>query len=253
MIKFAIFQQTCQCALGYLTSTAEPFVPHEYGIAAWARTIRYGEILAARWMQNVGIDVAWITDDSKGIGGALAIASTLGPGNSYVGNISQVAPVPIGMDTMHFSVPETIAAQSLYWVIVPLFQYLAVMVLADTFQYFTHRAFHENKWLYSEHAPCHCQTSTKLKVMTEHIHSMHHEIYVPYAYGAFYNHPLETIPIDMIGFPICLAICGLNNRQSTIFGAVWTFKTVVDHCGYDFPYNPCNIVCPNSVLFHDLQ
>lgn len=82
---------------------------------------------------------------------------------------------------------------------------------------------------------------------------MHHEIYVPYAYGAFYNHPLETIPIDMIGFPICLGIAGLDNRQSAFFGAIWTFKTVVDHCGYDFPYNPCNIVCPNSVLFHDLQ
>jgi hypothetical protein len=28
---------------------------------------------------------------------------------------------------------------------------------------------------------------------------------------------------------------------------------VVDHCGYDLPYNPCNIICPHSVLFHDLQ
>lgn len=82
---------------------------------------------------------------------------------------------------------------------------------------------------------------------------MHHDIYVPYAYGAFYNHPLETIPIDMVLFPMCLAIAQLDNRQATIFGAIWTFKTVVDHCGYDFPYNPCNIVCPHSVLFHDLQ
>ena len=82
---------------------------------------------------------------------------------------------------------------------------------------------------------------------------MHHNIYVPYAYGAFYNHPLETIPIDMILFPICIAIAKLDNRQAAIFGAIWTFKTVVDHCGYDLPYNPCNIVCPHSVLFHDLQ
>ena len=82
---------------------------------------------------------------------------------------------------------------------------------------------------------------------------MHHDIYVPFAYGAFYNHPLETIPIDGIGFPYCLSIARLDNRQAAFFGAIWTFKTVVDHCGYDFPYNPCNVVCPNSVLFHDLQ
>ena len=90
-------------------------------------------------------------------------------------------------------------------------------------------------------------------IYLEHIHSMHHDINVPFAYGAFYNHPLETIPIDGIGFPICLMIAGLNNRQAALFGAIWTFKTVVDHCGYDFPYNPCNIVCPQSALFHDLQ
>lgn len=91
------------------------------------------------------------------------------------------------------------------------------------------------------------------RYFTEHIHSMHHDIYVPFAYGAFYNHPLETIPIDGIGFPACLAMARLDNRQSALFGAIWTFKTVVDHCGYDFPYNPCNIVCPHSVRFHDLQ
>lgn len=82
---------------------------------------------------------------------------------------------------------------------------------------------------------------------------MHHDIYVPFAYGAFYNHPLETIPIDGILFPLCLSIAQLDNQQSAIFGAIWTFKTVVDHCGYDFPWNPCNIVCRDSVRFHDLQ
>lgn len=87
----------------------------------------------------------------------------------------------------------------------------------------------------------------------ENVHSLHHDVYVPYAYGAYYNHPLESIPIDSIGYPLCLWAAGMNNRQATLFGGLWTFKSVIDHCGYDFPWNPCNLICPDSVLFHDLQ
>lgn len=149
---------------------------------------------------------------------------------------------------------NVVIAKLIYWVLVPLFQYAAAMVLADTMQYFTHRVFHVNRWLYSNplNAPNH-QAPPCADCFTEHVHSMHHDIYVPFAYGAFYNHPLETIPIDGVLFPMCLSIARLDNRQAAFFGIIWTFKTVVDHCGYDIPYNPCNIVCPNSVLYHDLQ
>lgn len=43
----------------------------------------------------------------------------------------------------------------------------------DAWQYAMHRAFHENKFLY------------------RNFHSHHHRLYVPYAYGALYNHPVE--------------------------------------------------------------
>jgi len=155
VIKFALFQQACQCTLGYLTSGAEQYVPHEYGIAAWAQTIRYGEILAAQWMRYAGVDVTWIMNESKGHGLAPAAAFLRDTHNSHAGNFSQVQQAPTGVETTNISAFELIIAGSIYWIIVPLLQYLAVMIVADTFQYFTHRAFHVNRWLYSKHARSH--------------------------------------------------------------------------------------------------
>ncbi|CAL8580637.1 Sphingolipid C4-hydroxylase sur2 [Xanthoria parietina] len=235
VIKFALIQQAAQCTLGYLMADdSEQFVSPEYATASWAQRFRYMRAIIQRsvpYMSNLWL---WTGYGTKGSGNASPAGvwqDALGDllGNTTRGlDTSRIGPAP-------FTPQEVMFAKAMYWVLVPLFQYVAAMVLADTFQYFTHRAFHVNKWLY------------------KHVHAMHHDIYVPFAYGAFYNHPLETIPIDGIGFPYCLSIAGLDNRQAAFFGAIWTFKTVVDHCGYDFPYNPCNIVCPNSVLFHDLH
>lgn len=57
----------------------------------------------------------------------------------------------------------------------------------------------------------------------------------------------------MLGFPVCLAMAGLNTRESTLFATLWTIKIVMDHCGYDFPYSPWNLMTPHAPLFHDLH
>lgn len=44
-----------------------------------------------------------------------------------------------------FTARELIFAKTIYWVLIPMMQYILAMVLADMFQYFTHRAFHVNK------------------------------------------------------------------------------------------------------------
>merc|ERR1712000_358885 len=53
--------------------------------------------------------------------------------------------------------------------------------MLDTYQYWTHRLFHRNKFLY------------------RHFHSVHHELTVPYAFGALYNHPVEGLCMDTVG------------------------------------------------------
>ncbi|KAL8664071.1 MAG: hypothetical protein Q9202_003363 [Teloschistes flavicans] len=235
VIKFALIQQAAQCILGYLTADdTERFLSPEYAVILWAQRLRNVQMVSSQWTHYAANTVLWIIYGPDFSEPTFRKSIVEAPLKYLVGSATWSFVDP-SHDPVPFSAMEMSIAKTMYWILHPLFQFVFAMVLADTFQYFTHRAFHVNKWLY------------------KNVHSMHHDIYVPFAYGAFYNHPLETIPIDGIGFPMCLWLAGLNSRQAALFGAIWTFKTVVDHCGYDFPYNPCNIVCPNSVLFHDLH
>lgn len=256
VVKFALIQQAGQILLGYwMADASEVFHSDHYSVAAWALTIRRIQVFLVHSIHYFGFASVSAAQTSAGTEAVFASSVIQESVGACLHNSSQAAYVGCTAAAASFTRWEWASAELVYWIIVPVVQYVTAMALADSFQYFTHRAFHVNKWLYSKlgsingnlHA---CRSDTTL---TEHIHSMHHDVYVPFAYGAFYNHPLETIPIDSIGFPICLSLAGLNNRQAALFGAIWTFKTVVDHCGYNFPYNPCNIICPNSVLFHDLQ
>ena len=150
VIKFALIQQVAQCLLGYLTAATEPFVPHDYGIALWAQKIRYIGIIVRELTRHAGLDMKWIITDSQDYGVAYTAAFAQDIWSSHISNLSQVVAEHTDGPTANFSAWEILTASLLYWVLVPLFQYISAMVLADTFQYFTHRAFHVNKWLYSK-------------------------------------------------------------------------------------------------------
>lgn len=152
VVKFALFQQACQCILGYLTAGPDHSVPHEYAIAVWVQKIGYSQVLATKWMRHAGIDITRIVSESTKYGSSYVGAFLQDTPSSNMGNFSQVVHAPTGMEGVYFSSWETGAAKGIYWVLVPLLQYVSAMVLADTFQYFTHRAFHVNKWLYSKFA-----------------------------------------------------------------------------------------------------
>ncbi|KAJ6811748.1 sphinganine C4-monooxygenase 1-like [Iris pallida] len=91
-------------------------------------------------------------------------------------------------------------------------QFMIGMVVIDTWQYFMHRYMH-NKFLY------------------KHIHSKHHSLVVPYAFGALYNHPLEGLILDTIGGVLSFLLSGMTPRTSIFFFSFATIKTVDDHCG----------------------
>ncbi|CAN0923666.1 Sphinganine C4-monooxygenase 1 [Linum grandiflorum] len=82
-----------------------------------------------------------------------------------------------------------------------------------------HRYMHQNKFLY------------------KHIHSQHHRLVVPYAYGALYNHPVE----------------GMSPRASIFFFSFATLKTVDDHCGLWLPGNPFHLFFKNNTAYHDIH
>ncbi|KAI8343331.1 fatty acid hydroxylase superfamily-domain-containing protein [Chlamydoabsidia padenii] len=126
-------------------------------------------------------------------------------------------------------------ANALHWMILPGFQFLAAMVIMDTHQYFLHRLFHLNKFLY------------------KHFHSHHHRLYVPYAFGALYNHPVEGFLLDSLGATLAFELTRMTPRMSMIFFTFSTLKTVDDHCGYYLPWNPLQFLFRNNVKYHDIH
>lgn len=123
----------------------------------------------------------------------------------------------------------------IYWWAIPTIQLLFAFFVIDTWQYFLHRLFHTNKFLY------------------KHLHSWHHRLYVPYAFGALYNHPLEGLILDTIGAVFAQHLALLSLRQATFLFTFSTLKTVDDHCGYSFPFDPFQMFFSNTADYHDIH
>ncbi|KAI7955884.1 hypothetical protein MJO29_007283 [Puccinia striiformis f. sp. tritici] len=122
-----------------------------------------------------------------------------------------------------------------YWWGLPILQFLWASFVLDTWQYFWHRAFHINQFLY------------------KHIHSVHHRLYCPYSYGALYNHPLEGFILDTLGAVIAHWASGMSVRQATLLFGISTAKTVDDHCGLALPYDPFQHLFGNNAAYHDIH
>ncbi|KAG2011529.1 sphingosine hydroxylase [Coprinopsis cinerea AmutBmut pab1-1] len=167
----------------------------------------------------------WLADDNK----------TLVDHPASIQNIaSQIRPV---LSLFGFADPIRLlqVAEFVYWWAIPTFQLLAAMFIIDTWQYFLHRAMHVNKFLY------------------RHFHSWHHRLYVPYAFGALYNHPIEGFVLDTLGAAMAEYLTGMSTRQAMVLFSVSTFKTVDDHCGYNFPWDPLQLVTGNNADYHDIH
>ncbi|KAF1844341.1 uncharacterized protein K460DRAFT_288296 [Cucurbitaria berberidis CBS 394.84] len=130
---------------------------------------------------------------------------------------------------------ELATASFAYWYAIPAMQFAAAIVIMDAWEYMLHRAMHMNKWLYVT------------------FHSRHHRLYVPYAYGALYNHPLEGFALDTLGAGISYLLTGMTMRQSMFFFTLSTVKTVTDHGGYAFPFDPFHWLFPNNAAYHDIH
>jgi sphinganine C4-monooxygenase len=91
------------------------------------------------------------------------------------------------------------------------------------------------------------------KFLYRHIHSWHHRLYVPYAFGAQYNHPIEGFLLDSLGSAVAEALAGLTTRQATLLFAISALKTVDDHCGWKLPFDPLQLVTGNNADYHDIH
>ncbi|KAJ6474585.1 sphingosine hydroxylase [Mycena vitilis] len=126
-------------------------------------------------------------------------------------------------------------AYFVYWWGIPLIQYLVAIFAIDTWQYFLHRYMHVNKFMY------------------RHFHSWHHRLYAPYAFSALYNHPVEGFLLDSLGTVVAESLSGMSTRQAALLFSIATLKTVDDHCGYRFPFDPLQLMSNNNADYHDIH
>ncbi|KAL9123884.1 MAG: hypothetical protein Q9217_006731 [Psora testacea] len=195
------------------------------GIYNWAGRIRRLRNLVSMLLNILGIDAKGLAGAVRGISEGLAQVFT---GDLYL--FGQVLEKNPGITPL-----EVLLAKTIFHIGIPALQYFVALAVVDTWIYFTHRLCHINKTLYRI------------------VHARHHLLYISYAYGAVYAHPLESLFLDIVSFVLANAIAQLTPRQSMLFGSFAVIKTISDHCGYVFPYDPFLAVNANGAKFHDLH
>ncbi|KAL8750655.1 MAG: hypothetical protein Q9184_006346 [Pyrenodesmia sp. 2 TL-2023] len=232
VVRDVVIQQVVQTAVGWLLGMTEPddLVGKEgYDVAVWARRIRITQKIVPRLLSLVGLDAVGIAKNLNGSHPVLAGAVMGGRYTTFQtksGTAGQVS---------GFTAWEMTLASTMYWYVVPALQYGVAILVVDTWQYFLHRAMHMNRWMYNT------------------FHSRHHRLYVPYAYGALYNHPFEGFLLDTLGAGIAYKVAGMNTRQGIWFFTGSTLKTVDDHCGYALPWDPLQRLTSNNAGYHDVH
>ncbi|KAG6841085.1 hypothetical protein C0991_001993 [Blastosporella zonata] len=139
----------------------------------------------------------------------------------------------VGKESLQAVDPDLV--YGVYWWAIPIFQFFAAMFIIDTWQYFLHRLMHANKFLYKQ------------------FHSVHHRLYVPYAFGSLYNHPVEGFLLDSLGAALAELLTGMSTRQAMLLFVFSTLKTVDDHCGYSLPFDPLQLMTGNNADYHDIH
>jgi sphinganine C4-monooxygenase len=246
-----IIQQVIQTVVGVslgLTEPAEVIGKESYDIAVWATRLRIAQRALPQLMGLVGLNAAAISKNLSGSHPMLAGALAGGKYPSLTVGLDVVSGAPVPA----FAAWEMFAASAIYWYMVPIIQFAVAIVFVDTWQYFLHRAMHVNKWLYSKWKPT-ISPAIRSDSSSATFHSRHHRLYVPYAYGALYNHPFEGFLLDTLGASLAYKAAGLTVRQGMCFFVGATFKTVDDHCGYALPWDPLQHLTGNNAGYHDIH
>ncbi|KAM0908941.1 hypothetical protein ACQ4PT_015125 [Festuca glaucescens] len=95
-------------------------------------------------------------------------------------------------------------------------QIAVAVVVFDAYRYAWHRLAHRNRFIY------------------RHLHSWHHRIVVPYAFGAIYGHPLEALIADTAGGSLAILASGLPSSPpgaTAVFLTLCTVQGIDNHCG----------------------
>ncbi|OAL44330.1 hypothetical protein IQ07DRAFT_248572 [Pyrenochaeta sp. DS3sAY3a] len=235
VLRDVIFQQIIQIIASFsLSIFDEPLTTGkaDYDVAWYAQKIRLAQRAVPTVLSAVGVDAVGLA--SK-ISSSQPILSSVLLGGKYPALLQTATVAGEQVSVPAFASWELAVASFVYWYGLPTIQFSAAVIIMDAWEYMLHRAMHMNKWLYVT------------------FHSRHHRLYVPYAYGALYNHPIEGFALDTLGAGLSYLITGMTMRQSMWFFTGSTIKTVLDHGGYAFPFDPTHWLFPNNAAYHDIH
>lgn len=236
VVRDVVIQQAVQTVVGLLLGMTEPddaTGKEEYDIAVWAQRIRLFQHWIPFLFSSLGLDAKGLATTFSTSHPHLAGALNGGqyPSLSTITCQTLNCPPP----TLGFAPWELTFASALYHYLIPVFQFALAILIVDTWQYFLHRLMHTSRYLYTT------------------FHSRHHRLYVPYAYGALYNHPFEGFLLDTLGTGLAFKVAGMTTRQGMVFFTGSTIKTVDDHCGYALPFDPLQRITGNNAGYHDVH
>ncbi|KAL9623014.1 MAG: hypothetical protein Q9160_002733 [Pyrenula sp. 1 TL-2023] len=236
VLRDVIIQQVVQTLFGVVMNSMDPEETtgrEHFDEAVWAQRIRLAQRFIPSILSVVGLDSMQM---AARLGGSYPMIAGALSGGLYP-SLLQKATSTTGEAALlpAFAAWEVFAAKAIYWVLIPLIQFTVAAFIVDTWQYFLHRWMHMNKWLYTT------------------LHSRHHRLYVPYAYGALYNHPIEGFLLDTLGTGLAYLATLMSTRQGLVFFSVSAIKTVDDHCGYAFPWDPLQCFTNNNAAYHDVH
>ncbi|OJJ48142.1 hypothetical protein ASPZODRAFT_92448 [Penicilliopsis zonata CBS 506.65] len=209
----------------------------QFYILRWASKLRILQHMLPSLLALFGVDsLAWsskVQATSPTLSAVLSGGDYTGLKNNATATGSLLAQsVPL---VQGFAPWEIVGGKALYYILVPAFQLWMCFFIADTWFYFGHRMMHNYKWLY------------------KNFHSMHHRLYITYAFGAVYSHPVEGFLVDTIAFTLGVVLSNLSIRQGMVFNVLATWKALVDHCGYALPWDPFELVTAADSKFHDVH
>lgn len=220
VFRDVVIQQVIQTAMGLTMAYFDPpemVGKEEYDVAVWAWRLRRVQQALPQLLMVLGIDGQALSSKYQH---SFPIMASVVSGTSFTNTLTTW---------------ELTAAKIIYWAVIPFLQFFVAIIWVDTWQYFLHRAMHMNRFLYNW------------------LHIRHHRLYVPYAYGALYNHPIEGFMLDTLGTGLAYLATGMSIRQGMWFFTCSTIKTVDDHCGYAFPWDPLQHVTSNNAAYHDIH
>ncbi|KAL9601433.1 MAG: hypothetical protein Q9219_002499 [cf. Caloplaca sp. 3 TL-2023] len=237
VLRSVLFQQAVQTALGlflgYVLDAGDFYGKEEHDVVVWAGRVHRARDAVPWILGFVGIDAKTLGHQLQLYSASLQPVASMEKPLAFMDSIMYQY---LGSGSSYgFTSWEIRIAQTIYWVLEPAARFGMAIFFSDSWQYFWHRAMHSNQWMY------------------RNMHAHHHKIYIPYAFGAFYNTLSEAFLLDTVGTTISLMLSGLTIRQTMCFSTISVMKGVDDHCGYRLPWDPLQWLGEQDTRFHDVH